>query len=463
MFGSPDEMIVAAATAPAGGLRGIVRIAGRDTLTLIPKLFAPASGEWPQPGTPPACVAAVVAETQLVQEFGPLPCELLIWPGPGGPLGGPLAEVQVPGAPVLVEAVVEAARRAGCRLAKGGEFSLRSFLAGRIDLVQAEAVLTVIDARSPEQLTAALDAAAGGIGKRLEAVRERLLDLLGDIEAVIDFGDEVAEGHGAGALETRFAGRLDAVLADLAAMHTHLERRAATASAGLPRVVLAGPANVGKSSLFNALAGAARALVADQPGTTRDWVEVEIDGPVPFVLVDLAGFEEVFDRRDAVDAAASELARADLVIDCRDAAAVEADPASPPLPEGPAGQARIPAWTRWDRRRQAADGSGLDAERIATSSHDGTGLERLRQAMDRELGILAREGAPATLRMAAAIAAAESAGTTCRAMLTAAEVLDEAVLAAELGRMLAALDEAIGRDLGNDLLDRIFSRHCIGK
>lgn len=465
MFGSPDEMIVAAATAPAGGLRGIVRIAGGDTLSVISKLCAPASGGWPQPGMPPACVAASAAEPQLVQEFGRLPCELLVWPGPGGPLGGPLAEVQVPGSPPLVEAVVEAARRVGCRLAKGGEFSLRSFLAGRIDLVQAEAVLAVIDARSPDQLTAALDAAAGGIGKRLEAVRERLLDLLGDIEAVIDFGDEVAEGHGEGALEARFAGRLDTLLEDLAGMHTHLERRAATASAGLPRVVLAGPANVGKSSLFNALAGAAKALVADQPGTTRDWVEVEIEGAVPFVLVDLAGFEEAVDRRDAVDAAAWELARAALVIECHDTAATEAHVASLPLPVAPAGQARIPVWTRWDRGGLAEGGRVLDlaAGRIATSSHDGMGLERLRQAIDRELGILAREGAPATLRMAAAIASAEAAGTTCRAMLTSAEVLDEAVLAAELGRMLAALDEAIGRDLGNDLLDRIFSRHCIGK
>lgn len=463
MFGSPDEMIVAAATAPAGGLRGIVRIAGSDTLTVIARLFAVETGGWPQPGMPARCVAAVVAEPQLVQEFGRLPCELLVWPGPAGPLGGPLAEVQLPGAPTLVEAVVEAARRAGCRLAKGGEFSLRSFLAGRIDLVQAEAVLAVIDARSPEQLTAALDAAAGGIGKRLEVVRERLLDLLGDLEAVIDFGDEVAEGHGAGALETRFAGRLDGLLADLAAMHTHLERRAATASAGLPRVVLAGPANVGKSSLLNALAGAAKALVADRPGTTRDWVEVELEGPVPFVLVDLAGFEEALDRRDAVDAATRELARADLVIECRDAAAVDADAASRALPAACTGQPRIPVWTRWDRGGRAADGSGLQAGRIATSSQEGIGLELLRQAIDRELGILAREGSPATLRMAAAIATAADAGQACRTMLRAADVLDEAVLAAELGRMLAALDEAIGRDLGNDLLDRIFSRHCIGK
>lgn len=461
MFGSPDEMIVAPATAAAPGLRAIVRIAGAETLAVLRRLCEPVDGAWPKQGAPPRLVSAVVSEPQLAAAYGRLPCELLVWPGPVGPLGGPLAELQLPGSPPLVAAVVEAACRAGCRLAKGGEFSLRSFLAGRIDLLQAEAVLAVIDARSPEALTAALDAAGGGVGKRLEGLREQLLDLLGDVEAVIDFGEEVAEGQGAGTVEARFASRLDGLLDELTAMAGHLEQRAATASGGLPRVVVAGPANVGKSSLFNALVGQAKALVADEPGTTRDWVEAEIDGPQPFVLVDLAGFEEAADRREAVAAAHRELTRADIVIDCWDAGATEPEASGDAL--GLAQQPRVLVSTRCDRAAAEGKLQGRQTRRLATSSRSGIGLGQLRQAIDEQLGILAREGSPATVRMAAGIAAARSAAILGREMLASPGQLDEALLAAELGSMLAALDEAIGRELGNDLLDRIFSRHCIGK
>ncbi len=460
MFGSPDELIVAAASATGGGLRAIVRIAGADTLSLLARLCEPAAGAWPKVGEPARCVAAVIAEPTLAEDFGRIPCELLVWPGPTGPLGGPLAEVQLPGAPPLVAAFVEAAQRQGCRLAKGGEFSLRSFLAGRIDLVQAEAVLAVIDARSPGELTAALDAAAGGSGRKLEALRDRLLDLLGDVEAMIDFGDEVAEGRGAGAVEAELAGRLADLLCDVAAMLGQLKRRAADVSAGLPRVVLAGPANVGKSSLFNALVGESKALVADQPGTTRDWLEAEVDGAQPFLLVDLAGFEDAADRQDAVAAAVRERARADLVIECVDASTQQEAAAGG---QGDGSQPRLAIWTRGDLAGLQAASDGQHAGRLVTSSRSGVGLAELRRGIDEVLARRAREGSPATLRMAAALAAARVSGETGLAMLAEPDTLDEALLAAELGRMLASLDEAIGRELGNDLLDRIFSRHCIGK
>lgn len=460
MFGAPDEMIVAAATAPVGGLRAIVRIAGSDTMHLLARLFEPESAEWPQRGEPATCVPVVIKEPLLTRHYGRLPCDVLVWPGPSGPLGGPLAEVQLPGSPPLVADVIAATQRHGCRLAKGGEFSLRSFLAGRIDLVQAEAVLAVIDARSPTELTAALDAAAGGIGKKLEILRDSLLDLLGDVEAMIDFGDEVAEGRGAGTVEAEIAGRLSSLLGEVAAMEAQLQRRAAEVSAGLPRVVLVGAANVGKSSLFNALVGQGKALVADQPGTTRDWLEAEIEGSLPFVLVDLAGFEDALDRQDAVAAAARELARADLVIDCCDAA-TPGEGASAIPAKGP--QPRLPIWTRGDRGGLNTGVDGMHAGRLVTSSRTGAGIARLRAEVEEQLARLTREGSPATLRMSAALAAARVSAEAGLEMLAERHVLDEALLAAELGRMLASLDEAIGRDLGNDLLDRIFSRHCIGK
>ena len=106
MFGSPNEMIVAAATAPAGGLRAIVRIAGTETAAVLSRMLEPRGAAWPEAGEPPRCVAAVLREPQLAEAYGRLPCELLLWPGPAGPLGGPLAELQLPGSPPLVSAVV---------------------------------------------------------------------------------------------------------------------------------------------------------------------------------------------------------------------------------------------------------------------------------------------------------------------------------------------------------------------
>lgn len=465
----PDELIVAPATVATPSLRAIVRLAGADAVTLLESLFELGAGAWPLRSSPPRCLPACFREPGLVAAFGRVPCEVLVWPGPSGPLGGPLAEVQLPGAIPLVEAVVETVCRLGGRLARGGEFTLRSFLAGRIDLVQAEAVLAVIDARSPEQLTAALDAAAGGIGRRLEATRERLLDLVADVEAMIDFGEEAA-GQPMHATERTFMARLDGLRAELGVLSTQLGERAAAAAVGMPRVVLAGAANIGKSSLFNALAGHAASIVADEPGTTRDWVQAEIEGPIPYLLIDLAGLEEEEASREAVAVARRERARADLVIACSDASAGVAsggrqdEPENGRMSRAESGDATTPAtihvWTRVDRvEGQAA----LPGGQLATSGRTGEGIERLRIAIEQTLQEIRRSDMPATVRMATALAAASDALSQGADLLAAGGLADEVLLAAHLGWGLRYLDEAIGRELGNDLLDRLFARHCIGK
>lgn len=467
----PDELIVAPATVATPSLRAIVRLAGAEAVALLKSLVEPVAGAWPPCLAPPRCLPACFREPGLVATFGRVPCEVLVWPGLSGPLGGPLAEIQLPGAIPLVEAVVETVCRLGGRLARGGEFTLRSFLAGRIDLVQAEAVLAVIDARSPEQLTAALDAAAGGIGRRLEATRERLLDLVADVEAMIDFGEEsTVAGQPMHATEPTLMARLDGLRAELDLLSTQLGERAAAATVGMPRVVLAGAANIGKSSLFNALAGHAASIVADEPGTTRDWVQAEIEGPIPYLVIDLAGLEDEDARREAVAVARRERARADLVIACSDAAAGVASggqhdgPENGPMSRAEPGDANtsatIPVWTRVDR---VEGRSALPGERLATSGRTGEGVERLRIAIEQALQEIRRSDMPATLRMATALAASSDALSQGSDLLAAGGPVDEVLLAAHLGWGLRHLDEAIGRELGNDLLDRLFARHCIGK
>ncbi len=457
-FADPTVLVVAPATVPGDGARAIVRLSGEGLAQLLGELLvSEVADAFVVPG-PPRCVTARFGG-ELAAAWGELVVEVLWWPGPAGPTGGPLAELQLPASKPLVDAVVAAACRHGARLARGGEFTLRSFLAGRLDLVQAEAVLAVVEAASPEALSQALDRMAGGAGGRLRAVRESLLDLLADIEAVIDFADERSPDHVAAA-DAAFWRDVGARLESASQATKEITARlvARDAAAGeLPRVALVGRPNIGKSSLFNALVGASAALVADEAGTTRDWVGTRIEGDgVACLLVDLAGIDGARGASglaaSAEAVAAAEAARADVILVCRDAGT-----AAESL-EVPTGPRRIDVVTRCDRASPAATSDGVHL----TSARDGRGIDALRRAILAAVAGVSRTGSAATLRMRvgleAARAAIEAAGVEARG-----RGCDEAVVAGHVGRAVAALGEVTGLEMAGDLLDRIFQRHCIGK
>ena len=244
-----DALIVAPATVAGTGVRAIVRLSGEGLDALLREVFA-------CPGGLPAHAGVIegsLRADRLGGVWGPVSVPILRWPGPSGPTGGPLAELQLPCSTPLVDAVVAECCRRGARLARGGEFTLRAFLSGRLDLVQAEAVLAVGDARSPEELSLALDRLAGGTGREVAALREMLLDIAADIEAAIDFADE----HGAGAsadVWPRTRAALDAAVVALQRVEARIPGRTDGGRGRVPRVVITGPPNIGKSSLFNALA-----------------------------------------------------------------------------------------------------------------------------------------------------------------------------------------------------------------
>ncbi len=459
---SAHDLIVAPATMPGEAARAVVRLTGDGLEGLLPRLFTPEGRGFARLGEPPRVVAARLAADGLGREWGGIAVEVLHWPGPAGPVGGPLAEVQLPCSAPFVAAVIAEACRHGARLARGGEFTLRGFLAGRLDLVQAEAVLAVVDARTPDELAQGLDRMAGGAGGTLRAVRSGLLDLLADIEAAIDFADEstpdavpVADAWHA------LTGRLAEHRSVLGAVAAGLARRDAGGHEQ-PRVVLVGRPNIGKSSLFNALVGHDAALVANETGTTRDWIEAPMgreDEAAACVLVDLAGLP---DGRvdDPVEAAAvavarAEILRADLILDCRDVgqpvAAVVPDAAAAP---------RLEVITRGDGEAALPDGGRA----IVTSSRTGRGVEELRAAIRTAVGGLPPRSSPATLRMAVGLEAACAALDGCaEATRAGGGSLDEALVASHVRQAVEALGEVTGTVLGADLLDRIFARHCIGK
>jgi tRNA modification GTPase len=308
----------------------------------------------------------------------------------------------------------------------------------------------------------------------LHSLRETLLDLTADIEATIDFADEhtpdavpVADAAAWTTLEARLAavgGTIDSVTVLLAS-------RNASAAAELPRVVLVGPPNIGKSSLFNAVVGREAALVADEAGTTRDWIAARLDADPTepaCLLVDVAGIVDDLAgdaaygpiELAAAERARGEIARADVVVVCSDATAALAT-APPRLP---AGTPQIDVLTRCDLVTSAAC-SGV-ASLCVTSSRSGAGIAALKAAILNAVAQLPGGRSPATLRMQVGVAAAREAVGAASVAAAAARSggsRDEAIVAGLLHQAVAALGEVTGVELGTDLVDRIFSRHCIGK
>jgi len=473
---STTDLIVAPATAPQPAARSIVRFAGDGLSGILRCLFCSADGsplQLPNLQQPAQLIDVTLNPKSLGSVWGELPLAVLFWPGPEGPLGAAVAEVQLPGSAPLQAAFVHEACRLGARLARGGEFSLRSFLAGKIDLLQAEAVVAVIDARTPQELSQALDHMAGGVGRSVEELREYLLNLVADIEAAIDFSDDLAPDSVPvpDTTQDAIAPKIRHVCQQLDQVTHHLAGRDSGGQGVLPRVVLAGAPNIGKSSLFNHLVGRDAALVENASGTTRDWIAGELRdsaGIVSCLLVDLAGIGGLHESGDClvaereVSAAADrvareEIQRADVIVACHD---IDSDPLAEVANFTTA--KCIHVITRVDQQpKKKMAGS---EEWIPTSVKAGVGIEKLRQRI-LELVSSVDPATPATIRLRVGLESARESLVQAEKSMTVCDGLppDEALLAVLLRHAIDALGEVTGAVVGTDILDRVFSRHCIGK
>ena len=451
-----DDTIAAIASPPGGALRGIVRISGTGCLQVVERVFTCSNNEKRLSDVRlPACTDG---EIRLPRELGTVPARLYFWPGIRSYTREPTAEFHLIGSPPLMNAALEALCKAGARLARPGEFTLRAFLAGRLDLTQAEAVLGVIDARSPHELQTALHQLAGGLAGPLAALRFELLDLLAHLEAGLDFVDEDIEFITAAELDQRLA----EIAGTLESIQSQMQSRAD--SNALARVVLVGEPNAGKSSLLNALAGQDAAIVSSVRGTTRDYVtcRISLEG-VECLLTDTAGVEtnqlEAIGAR-AQSAAGEQIEQADLIVLCVDASRAATAWEQSQL----AAESAIPrviVLTKCDLLPEAWEPPRKSA--IPTSSHGGTGLYELRTAIGSVLSRKAGEGVVASTSIRCHESLAKAAESLERARQSLTQNTAEELVAAEMRMALDELGQVIGAVYTDDVLDRIFSRFCIGK
>ena len=466
---SVDQPIAALASPPGGSARGIVRISGNQIKNVLAGWFDPQNIDaWnstrsasSHPGT-----IHLTGDTRPMT----IPVQVLLWPNRRSYTGQPLIELHLPGSPCLLEAVLNEVYRHGARPARPGEFTLRAFLAGKLDLLQAEAVLGVIDAHDQAELETALAQLAGGISAHLSSLRRDLLELLADLEAGLDFIEEDIE----------FVSRQDVIdrLSQSRKIVDGLLRQTVERmqSRVRPQVVLAGLPNAGKSTLFNKLAGSNSALVSPDRGTTRDFLTRTVNwNGLSFDLVDTAGWEH--DARgiaaDAQQQRIAQLNRADLVIWCSSAALNETERRFDDellIRQLEKSSSIIRLLTKSDLVSLPADENNesmieqVDFVRISAIADAGlVDLEAaLRQYFGKSHGRSSQWLGMTSARCRETLDLLANALERCERAARVPTVGDE-LIAVDLRDALDHLGVILGVIYTDDILDRVFSKFCIGK
>lgn len=453
-----NDTIAAIATPPGRGALALVRISGPGTNRILLELAPSLRGKLPPPRI-----------SRLVSVCDPGTGELLDralltrFEGPASYTGEDAAELSLHGGTLISSSVLAACLRAGARQARGGEFTQRAFLNGKVDLVQAEAVMDLVEAESAAAQRAALTQVEGGLSRRLGELRSGIVGIEALLVSHLDFPEEdeppVSTSRIVGEART-LAGQLGVLLAT--APEGELLREGAL-------VVLAGRPNSGKSSLFNALLGEERAIVTEVPGTTRDAIEARVSlGGFPFRLVDTAGLREGEEpvERLGIEVARRYLAGADLVLLCVPAGE-EAGEEEAFLREIPEERPTLLLRTMIDQEEGAGPGSPLDRlETIALSVRSGAGLEALRRRLPELVysGLVEMKGDAPVLTRSRQREAVRSALEAVNAFADAlaAGVAAEAA-STHLRDAESALEELLGVVGGEEILDRVFRDFCIGK
>ena len=451
MFDTGDTIVAIATPRGRGGI-GVVRVSGSDVLRVAAALLPASPALSPRHATLAHAVdeRSAAIDTVVATSF----------PAPHSYTGEDVVEISGHGNPVLLDRIVGAAVAAGARLAQPGEFTLRAFLNGRIDLAQAEAVADLVDAVTPLQARAAFDQLEGTLTRAIAAVDAPLFNLIAKLEASVDFPDEGYHFVTPEQAAEEASGVVDSLAALIArGRQGRLIREGA-------HVVLAGRPNTGKSSLFNALAGADRAIVTDVPGTTRDLVTeiVDIDG-IAVTLVDTAGLRATDDlvEIEGVGRARRASATADCVVVVLDGsqAMAESDRA---LLASTRARPRVIAVNKADLPEALDTLAAADAEALRVSARTGDGIAALRTAIAAALaGREPLADAPAVTNQRHLMLLEQALESLRRGADALAYGAPEELALADLQEARGFLDEIVGRRTSDDILRKIFETFCIGK
>jgi tRNA modification GTPase len=438
-LGANFDTIVAPATPLGRSALAIVRIDGQESVHILQEL----SGG----GVPAVRQAALIRLTQQGEALDE--CIAVRYEAPHSFTGNDLVELTLHGNPLIVERVIAACVALGARMAEPGEFAERAVLNGKMDLVQAESIADLINARTALQAKLSLSNLEGTLSRTASAIRQTLLEVISRLEAALDFSEEGYEFITRGEVRSR----LEEVLRQLTSMSETYRRGRATTT-GLNAVILGRP-NAGKSTLLNRLVGSDRAIVTAIPGTTRDIVRETIEiGGLPVTIADTAGLRE---SSDVVEGIGIERARqaasaAEIVLYLIDSSM---------------------GMTDEDRRElaQLEDALVVYTKRDLTPLEDvlsisvesGEGVDVLLQRLDELVRerFAAPEGALVNERQRAAVVEAASAVQSARQSVD--HGLDEQMILVDLYRganALASLSGAITRD---EIMAEIFGKFCIGK
>lgn len=447
---SDRDTIAAIATPPGVGGVGIVRISGANVADIATAVV----GSIPTPRF--ATFRRFLDADDRVVDEG----VVLFFPSPNSFTGEDVLELQGHGGPVVLDRVLNRVLELGCRLARPGEFSERAFLNGKIDLLQAEAVVDLIESSTEAAARLATRTLQGEFSKRINGLVNRLIELRAFVEAAVDFPEEEIDFRA----DSDVIADLDDVLADLQVIN-ETAHQGQLLRDGMT-LVIAGRPNAGKSSLLNALTGRDAAIVTHIPGTTRDLLRehVQIDG-LPLHIIDTAGLRDGADpvEQEGIRRARSEINQADRILwvfdDEEEDGHDSLDRAL--LPEN------VPITFVRNKIDRTGSKSGLtmseDGPEVAVSVQSGNGMEALRRHLTESVGFHgAIEGEfIARRRHLDALERASVRLTTGKSVMLSTDAGE--LLAEELRLAQNALSEITGEFLPEDLLGEIFGRFCIGK
>jgi tRNA modification GTPase len=449
--------IVAPATPPGEGGIGIIRLSGSESENLLRRFFIPSRSV-------ETLASHRLYHGRLVRGDGVLIDEVMavVMRKPHSYTKEDVVEIQCHGGGLVLRRILQLFLDGGARLARPGEFTLRAFLNGRIDLASAEAVIDVIRSRSDAACNIALGQLEGHLSRRVHEFREALIHLLAEVEADIDFPEEDLDisqredllERGRGVVE-----QMDALMATFESGRVLRE--------GLS-ILIFGKPNVGKSSLMNSLLGEARTIVTDIPGTTRDVIEEKmVLNGIPLRLVDTAGVRETSDpiESEGVRRARGKIAAADLVLlvvdgsrplDAEDQLALDF------CRDG----RLLLVVNKADLGRKALPPVFSELPAVAVSALSGDGLGELKE----RICSLFLEGGGADNRESLVLSDSRHWEAVFRARASLARFLDGAAeglapefSALELRDALEALGEITGETTPGEVLEKIFSRFCVGK